>query len=313
MGYEGQALLALVWNKAGEQRKAQKCVELFKKYLVSNPERGSYIEFPKGSFASVDRKLHIHVQLMEALRTVMPEETKLLNGMRRYLLQQKRTQEWTTPINSANAVFALMYGREKAAPTPLRDLLTLTTVRGTKVNFIPKEDKLGYLRDSLEVDGNCLPANLRLQKFSKDESWGAVYADFEQPFDQVTAHGKGLTIRQEYPQTAKTGSRYKVRYYLSADRDYEYVTLIVPRPAFTEPVIMRSGYHWSGGLGYYRQVHDATTEYSFCQIPRGDYLIEETLYVERDGSYHSGIAVIRCDYADEFQGHSNDIIVKSVK
>jgi len=91
------------------------------------------------------------------------------------------------------------------------------------------------------------------------------------------------------------------------------VTLIVPRPAFTEPVIMRSGYHWSGGLGYYRQVHDATTEFSFCQIPRGDYLIEETLYVERDGSYHSGIAVIRCDYADEFQGHSNDIIVKSSK
>lgn len=313
MGYEGQALLALVWNKAGEQKKAKKCIELFKKYVVSSPERGSYIEFPKGSFVSIDRKLHIHVQMMEAVKTVMPEETNLLAGMRRYLLQQKRTQEWSTPVNSANAIFALMFGREEQKQTSLKDLLTLTTVRGNKVNFIPKEGKLGYLRDSMEVEDKSLPKSLRVHKFSNDESWGAVFADFEQPFEQVTAHSEGLTIRQEYPQTAKTGNRYKVRYYLSADRDYEYVTLIVPRPAFTEPVDMRSGYRWGSGLGYYRQVHDATTEFSFCRIPRGEYLIEETLYVERDGKYHSGIAVIRCEYADEFQGHSADAIVKSEK
>ena len=282
---------------------------------MSSPERGSYIEFPKGSFTSIDRKLHIHVQLMEALKTVMPDETKLLSGMRRYLLQQKRTQEWSTPVNSANAIFALLSqmanGERQMANGKLNDLLTLTDVRDAKVNLIPKDDKLGYLRDSVEVEDKNLPKSLRLHKFSNDESWGAVYADFAQPFDQVAAHGEGLTIRQEYPQTAKTGSRYKVRYYLSADRDYEYVTLVVPRPAFTEPVDMRSGYRWSGGLGYYRQVHDATTEFNFCQIPRGEYLIEETLYVERDGKYHSGIAVIRCEYAEEFQGHSADSIVKS--
>jgi len=57
-------------------------------------------------------------------------------------------------------------------------------------------------------------------------------------------------------------------------------------------------------------VHDATTEFSFYQIPRGEYLIEETLYVERDGRYHSGIATIRCEYADEFQGHSGDCVIK---
>ena len=308
MGYEGQALLALVWNKAGEQKKAQKCVNLFKKYLVSSPEHGSYIEFPKGSFVSVDRKLHIHVQLMEALQKVMPEENKLLGGMRRYLLQQKRTQEWSTPVNSANAIFALLTNAQMVNGKCL-DLLTLTDKKGKTTNFIPKDEKLGYLRDTMEVDDKHLPKNLRLHKFSKDESWGAVFADFEQPFADVTAYGEGLTIRQEYPQEAKKGSRYKVRYYLSADRDYEYVTLVVPRPAFTEPVDVRSGYRWGGGLGYYRQVHDATTEFSFCQIPRGEYLIEETLYVERDGKYHSGIAVIRCDYADEFQGHSADDVV----
>ena len=316
MGYEGQALLALVWNKDGEQRKARKYVETFKKYIVTSPERGSYIEFPKGSFVSIDRKLHIHVQMMEALGKVMPEETKLLSGMRRYLLQQKRTQEWSTPVNSANAVYALLAGHTDRQPSALKDLLTLTR-KGTSVqNFTAKEDSLGFIRDSVEIEDGKLPVRLRLHKFSKDESWGGVYADFEQPFDQVTAHSTGLSITQEYPKEAKTGNRYTVQYRISADRDYEYVTLIVPRPAFTEPVNQRSGYGWSraslgwaGGLGYYRQVHDATTEFSFYQIPRGEYLIEETLYVERDGRYHSGIAVIRCEYADEFQGHSDDCVV----
>ena len=316
MGYEGQALLALVWNKDGEQRKARKFVDAFKKYLVTSPERGSYIEFPKGSFISIDRKLHIHVQMMEALGKVMPEETKLLNGMRRYLLQQKRTQEWSTPINSANAVFALLYGHTDRKPSALKDLLTLTR-KGTSVrNFTAKEDSLGFIRDSIEIEDGKLPVRLRLHKFSKDESWGGVYADFEQPFDQVTAHSTGLSVTQEYPTEAKTGNRYVVRYRITADRDYEYVTLIVPRPAFTEPVNQRSGYGWShasqgwaGSLSYYRQVHDATTEFNIYQLPRGEYLIEETLYAEREGRYHSGIATIRCEYADEFQGHSNSVVI----
>ena len=317
-GYERQALLAIILKQAGADRKARKCVNAFRKYIVSSPNRGSYIEFPKGSFASVDRKLHIHVQLMEALVRMNPADT-LLRGMRRYLLQQKRTQEWSTPVNSANAVFALLSNSKKEIQnSKLKDLLTLTSKGVTVQNFTAQDDTLGYLRDSLEIEDGKLPIRLRLQKFSKGESWGAVHADFQQRFDQVEAHSEGLSIRQEYPTEAKTGSRYTVRYYISADRDYEYVTLICPRPAFTEPVNQRSGYGWSGrstigwagGLGYYRQVHDATTEFNFCQIPRGDYLIEETLYVERDGRYHSGISVIRCEYAEEFQGHSGDKVVE---
>lgn len=320
MSYESQALLALVWHKDGEQRKARKCADLFRKRLVSSPDRGTYIEFPKGSFVSIDRKLHIHVQLMETLSRVMPDSVNLMRGMCRYLLQQKRTQEWSTPINSANAIFALLNNQNisSAQDTPqLRDLLTLTRKGMTISNFTAKDDTLGYLRDSMDIDATHLPVKLRLQKFSKGESWGGVYADFEQPFAQVETHTTGLSVRIEYSEGMKKGNRYKVRYHLSADRDYEYVSLIVPRPATAEPVNQRSGYGWSrasqgwwGGLGYYRQVHDATTEFNFHQIPRGDYLIEEEIYIERDGLYHSGVATICCTYAEEFQGHSNDSIIE---
>ena len=318
-GYERQALLAVVLKQAGSDRKARKCAEQFRRYLVSSPERGTYIEFPKGSFTSIDRKLHIHVQLMEALQRMNPLDT-LLRGMRRYLLQQKRTQEWSTPVNSANAIFALLSGKENSQ-SMMKDLLTLTR-RGTTIqNFTAQDDTLGYLRDSLEIDGDKLPVKLRLQKFSKGESWGAVYADFEQPYEQVEDRTEGLGVRVEYPKSVNVGNRYRVRYYLTADRDYEYVTLVVPRPAALEPLRQISGYRWSrglgysSGLGYYQQVHDASVELNFCRIPRGEYLIEEEYYVERGGEYHTGVAVIRCAYAEEFQGHSEDkvILVKNEK
>lgn len=317
-GYERQALLAIILKQAGADRKAKKCAKEFRKYLVSSPDRGTYIEFPKGSFTSIDRKLHIHVQLMEALQRMNPEDT-LLRGMRRYLLQQKRTQDWKTPVNSANAVFALLSNsNSETQDSKIKDVLTLTRQHSKQMNFVAEDDTLGYLCDTILIEEGKLPQRLRLQKSTKGESWGGIFADFEQPFSEVKAHSAGLTITQEYPKEARTGSRYTVRYRITADRDYEYVTLVVPRPAFTEPVDMRSGYRWSnsspygwtGFLGFYRQVHDATTEFSFCQIPRGEYLIEETLYVERDGRYHSGVAVIRCEYAEEFQGHSDDCVVE---
>ena len=318
-GYERQALLAIVLKQAGADRKARKCVNEFRRYIVSSPQRGSYIEFPKGSFTSIDRKLHIHVQLMEALWRMNSQDT-LLRGMRRYLLQQKRTQEWSTPVNSANAVFALMNnsGLSGDSGKSPKDLLSITRQQSPVQNFTAQDDTLGYLRDSMEITENTLPIRLRLHKLSKGESWGGVFADFEQRFDAVGASTEGLSVRAEYPKDMKRGNRYRVRYYISADRDYEYVTLVLPRPAATEPVDQRSGYRWnvgstmgwSGGLGFYRQVHDATTELNFCQIPRGDYLIEEDLYVEREGTYHSGVSVIRCEYAEEFQGHSEDMVVR---
>jgi len=307
-GYERQALLAIVLKQAGADRKAKKCVREFRKRLVSSPERGTYIEFPKGSFASVDRKLHIHVQLMEALQRMNPEDT-LLRGMRRYLLQQKRTQEWNTPVNTANAVFALMDGRMDRKPTAAKDLLTLTRKNVSYQNLMARDDSLGYICDSVMIDARHMPVGLRVQKHSEGESWGGVFADFEQPFDQVETRQTGLSITQEYPATLVKGRRCTVRYRISADRDYEYVTLILPRPAALEPVYQLSGYRWGGGLGYYQQMHDAEMELNFYQIPRGDYLIEEDFYVERTGQYHTGVSVIRCEYAEEFQGHSKDVSI----
>ena len=95
-----------------------------------------------------------------------------------------------------------------------------------------------------------------------------------------------------------------MRYIITADRDYEYVCLRADRPAAAEPAEQVSGYRYQGGLGYYRAVRDAHTDYFFDHLPKGTYVLEETAFIDREGRYTTGLATIRCLYAPEYGGHT---------
>jgi uncharacterized protein YfaS (alpha-2-macroglobulin family) len=51
-------------------------------------------------------------------------------------------------------------------------------------------------------------------------------------------------------------------------------------------------------------VHDASTDYFFDHLYKGTYVFEQRLYVERPGTYQSGMANVQCAYAPEFAGHT---------
>ncbi len=303
---EGMALSAMVLKQCGETRKAKAMADAFRARLVTTDEAGTYIEFPQGPFTSIDRKLHIHVQGIEALQTVEPD-AKELTGMRRHLLQKKRTTAWETPVTSADAVFALLYGQSASAPQTASDALTLCYGRDEVKNIIAPADSLGYVRDSLEVVEPV--KELRLQKFSEGESYGSVFADFRQSFASVESASMGLTATAVYPEHLSTGQRVTAVYSLVADQDYDYVTLSVPRPATAEVAEQLSSYGWSDGLGFYREVKDDCTEYHFYHIPRGHYQVKEDVYIEQGGLFHTGVPTVRCDYAPEYSGHDADKVL----
>ncbi len=304
---EGQALAAVVLHRQSLERKAKAMVEAFRPRLVSAPLKGTYIEWPQGPWRSIDRKLDIHVQLMEALQTVDPQATELLGGMRQHLLLQKRTQLWDTPVRSANAIFALMNGYQRQ-PQVARDVLQLYGAKNrAPQNVIAPADSLGYVRDTL--DAKALPTELRLTKLSESQSWGAVYASCYMPYQHVEADTTGLAVRQQVPTDAKAGSRITLTQRIMADADYEYVTVVVPRPAALEPVEQMSGCRYQDGLCYYLEVMDSELRYHILSIPRGHYRLAQDYYVERSGQYHTGVSTIRCTLAPEFQGKDADKVM----
>ncbi|MCD8266057.1 MAG: hypothetical protein LUC33_02775, partial [Prevotellaceae bacterium] len=304
MSTEDLALASIILQRRGHERLAKAMADEAASKLVSVDTIGAYIEFTQGAWRSVDRKLHIHVQLMEALNYVTPA-SPLLEGMRLYLLREKRAEAWETPVTSANAVFALMQGRQNPAewqaPT---DVLTLSYDGGKRLTLAAPGDSLGYVRDSLSVRS---AQSLRLNKLTAQPSWGAAYADFRQPFSEISDAASGLSVSSSYPEVLQAGQRVTAAHLIRADRDYSYVTLTIPRPACLEPVEQSSSFGSADGLSYYRETRDDRTEYHFCALPRGHYLIKEDTYAERPGCFHTGVATIKCEYAPEYCGHGSDI------
>ena len=65
-----------------------------------------------------------------------------------------------------------------------------------------------------------------------------------------------------------------------------------------------SGYRWQGGIGYYRAIHDANSEFFFDRLPRGTYVIEEDWILSHNGTFRLAPATLQCLYAPEYQAHT---------
>ncbi|MCM1107580.1 MAG: MG2 domain-containing protein [Clostridium sp.] len=310
---EQRALAAVVLSRAGRSEAALQFVASLREHMARSESRGVYFEYPGGSFTSIDRKLAVHVQAMEAVYTVTPDEQTLLSEMSRWLLQQKRVQSWDTPVNSANAVFALLQGGCSIPAVKEHDALTVVTGKAggkarqhTTVTGDETAAGLGYVKQTFVGDKMAgAPLQLVVDKAADAESWGCVTLRSLVSLDKLKASSTGLTVRREMSTSApRVGDKLVVRYVITADRDYEYVVLKESRPACCEPLEARSGYMWRNGLGCYRMVRDAATEYYIDRLPKGTYVIESEQYVEREGSYAAGPAVLQCVYAAGFTSHT---------
>lgn len=242
---------------------------------------GVYLAYRGGNWTSIDRRLHIHTQVMEAWQTVCPQDTLSMRGMQQWLLRQKRTQGWKTPVDCIDAVFALTGGNVT------RHASDLPTIQ----------------RDTLDLNrtGKFTVANPRKQMI-----WAAVYAEYALPIEQVQDAGMDIRLERTFSAKApQVGDRITEEVLIDATRDYEYLVLSIPRSAATEPVQKFSGYGWQG-VGYYMQVRDDRTDYFIPSLPHGKYIIRTEFSVERDGSYSTGIPTIKCCYAEEFRAHGTN-------
>ena len=305
---EPRALAAIVLQSVGEAKKAQALMPRIHELL--RHQDGLYLAYPGGNFVSIDRKVETHVNLMEAVRTVEPKETALLAGMTEWLIRQKRTLAWEHPVQSADAVYALMQSPFSSSEGRWEGRVAYDKqVRSLQL----PESSADYVREVLEPVTDAKELHIVQQSTSplkgEDEallSWGAVYAQYQLPAAEAENHREGMTVRREVggKDELRAGDRVRVRYTITTDRDYEYVSLRAPRPAVAEPAQQLSGYRWQNGLGYYQAMHDASTEYFIDRLPQGTYVIEEEWLMNGNGTYLLPSARLSSLYAPEFQSQT---------
>ena len=288
-------------------------IKSLKEYTVYKEETGRYYDTPRAGYSWRDYRIPTQVAAIEAIQRLTPDDQQTLDEMRRWLLQEKRTQAWDTPLNSIDAVYAFLCEKGKvnsvqfAASVP-----TALKLDGQPIETPKATAGVGYVKTAKPYQGE---KTFTAEKQSRGTSWGAVYAQFMQPAADIRDQASGISIRRELMTedgqpltTAKVGDRVKVRLTIQSERDLDFVQLQEKRGACMEPVNQLSGYNWRGG--YYSTPRDNVTNYYFDRLPKGKHVIETEYYIDRAGQYETGTCTVQCAYASEYRGTTRSMSIK---
>ncbi|MBO7499713.1 MAG: alpha-2-macroglobulin, partial [Bacteroidaceae bacterium] len=300
----GKALSAVILAKNGYEQKAKEYLQSIREYTVYKEEMGRYFDTRKAYYSWFDYKIPTEVAAIEAIGLLQPSDTKTVEEMQRWLLQEKRTQSWDTPLNAVDAVYAFMKNNIETFGNPGDP--TILKVDGKPLETSAATAGLGYVKSSQTGSGF---QTFTAEKTSEGTSWGAVYARSFQPLTEITDAQSGLKVKREVIVPAvqgnalnslKVGERIRIRITIEAERDYDFVQVADKRAACLEPIGQLSGYHW----GYYCAPRDNVTNYYFDRLAKGTHIVETEYYVDRTGTYQTGTCTVQCAYSPEYSARA---------
>ena len=291
-------------------------VKSLKEWTVYREDMGRYYDTQRAGYSWRDYKMPTQVAAIEAMKLLTPNDTVTITEMQRWLLQQKRTQAWDTPLNSVDAIYAFLNGDTTAlAPQAKTELC----IDNKPINTSDATAGIGYVKTSVPIVDKA-PSTFSAKKTSTGTSWGAVYAQFTQPTRDIADQTSGISVKRELltgdnksqistlKSQIKVGDRIIMRITIEADRDYDFVQVNDKRAACMEPVKQLSGYNWYEG--YYCTPKDYATNYFFDRLAKGRHIIETEYYIDRIGTYETGTCTVQCAYSPEFHGTTKSITLE---
>ena len=315
---KAKAAFVLAFNNRKDE--AKQFVESLQEYLVQTEEKGMYFSvLDRSSLEWDQQKIASHVYVIEAFDELV-DNKELVNEMKLWLLSQKRTQQWDTPIETVNAVYALLFrGRDDFSNSKKTTISwDSKKIDVQKSSLLPT---VSYLKQEIKETGKGYPIELKIKQENKGISWGAVYAQFQEDLSKVQSHGKELLIEKSLyvertdekgksliPLSSavalKVGDVVVSRLILTADRALDFVHLKDQRGACFEPLESLSGHRSGEKSSYYTEIKDASTHYFFDYLPKGVQVVENRYRVVRVGEYEGGIATLQSAYAPEFTSYA---------
>ena len=102
-----KAQTAIILQKQGRRTEANEFIASIKEHLVQTDEMGAHFAFHANPYTWGMMPVPAHVAVMEALREAGGNDA-LIEEMKLWLLKQKQTTSWNSPVATADAVYALL-------------------------------------------------------------------------------------------------------------------------------------------------------------------------------------------------------------
>ncbi len=323
----GKAASALVLAKGGEEAASKDFLQSLLEYSVSTPEMGRYYDTNIAHYSWADYRVPTQTIVIEVLHKLGADK-QIIAEMQQWLLKQKQVQSWTTPVNTVNAVYALLLDDTALlANRPAPELL----LDGKPLAVADASLGLNAIKKSIDLPAETqAPQTFTVKQQQTGVAWGAVYAQYTEEMDKIGSHTEGLSvIRTFYVERMlngnwqwvelkggdklQVGDKVKAVLRLHADRDMDFVQLKENRAACMEPVAVLSGYCWDKGVGYYRAIKDASIEYYMDCLYKGDSTIESVYHITLPGTYEVGTVKLQSAYAPEFNAHTSSLKLEVLK
>ncbi len=297
-----------------------------KERSVTNEEMGRFWRDAELSWWWYRAPIETQALMIEAFDEIS-KDAAAVEDCRVWLLKQKQTQDWKTTRATADAVYALLLrGRDLLSS----DALVRVTVGA--IDITPKsptgvEAGTGfYERRFQPADIQPELGRVTVEKTDTGVAWGSIHWAYLEDMAKVESYsGTPLKLKKTcYRKVTKAtgpviepvtgplevGDELVTRVELRTDRDMEYVHLKDQRGSGVEPVNVRSQYRYQDGLAYYESTRDTASHFFIDYLPKGVYVFEYSSRVQLRGEYQSGVALIECMYAPEFNSHSESVLLK---
>jgi hypothetical protein len=312
-GLYERALISLLMSREGDAGAARTIVDSFREHATRSDELGMYWANNRAWVFMSSSAVTVHTFIMDAFREA-GAETDEMDEMKRWLLKQKQTQLWESTHATMDAVYALLSTGSDWFASTGETVIQL----GDQPVEASKELGTGYVKQSwsgTEIQPEMGRATVT--HHGDTPAWGALYWQYFEEIDRIVKTDGALDIEKQLfveetvpsgirlvriteERPLKVGDKVVIRLTLRSDRDMEYVHLKDTRAVCFEPINQLSGCEWQDGVLYYKTPKDASTDFYFNVLPKGTYVFEYAVRVNRVGSYSNGMAVVQCMYAPEF-------------
>lgn len=311
--FDTRAMLALTSQRKGKTAEAQNIAKSLDNYSIGDASTGKYWRTQQGNGCASD--IAFSALMVEVYNEILNNKTAS-NDVLTWLLRNKRTNDWKTPIATADAVYALV----SSSPTALEPAQVSLKIGNNVITPEKQEAGTGYFqvvynKSDLKPDMK----NITVVSAQDKQVWGGAYLQYRTAIDKVKGDKNAplSVVRDIFKRNGaqwervtdntslKVGDKITIRLTVKANRDFDFVHIRDMRAATFEPVEQTSGYVWNQQFGYYRSVRDAAVNLFIDHLPRGTWTLEYELFVTQSGNFSNGYAAIQCFYAPEFSGVSD--------
>ncbi|WP_128331975.1 alpha-2-macroglobulin [Apibacter sp. HY039] len=322
---QNKAMTAIVLNRYGYKNSAQIVIKNLKETSVEADEMGMYWKSNVPGWHWYQTPVESQTKVIEAFAEITPQDIKLVEEMKVWLLKNRQTHSWNSTKATTNAVYALMnFGKDWSNAEEGVNVFVGNT------QFVPSKDTSaeqasGYIKKSWNADQiNSEMGLVKIEKTSPGVAWGGLYWQYFENLDKITQADSNIKMQKQLflkvntdngqqlkeisdKQSIKVGDLVTVKLIIKVDRDIQYIHIKDMRASGFEPVNVLSGYKFQNGAGYYESTRDAATNFFFEYLRKGTYVFEYDVRANNKGEFSNGITQLQSMYAPEMSAHSKGI------